>query len=219
MEGGFYQQRRFSPTSIATVAMIHALALGALFTAKMVTPQKPDITITKVRPIPLPPDPPPIPEPKSNEVQQYRSAIKRVDPIVELPPLPRPTMEITKLDLPAMPSPPGRIDALPPPPPPIPIREPARTEPRIDNGSELQPPYPASAQREGAEGLVQVRVAIGADGRVKAVQKVRASRDDFFAATERQALRHWRFKPATLDGRPIESSKVMTVYFRIDDLG
>jgi protein TonB len=83
----------------------------------------------------------------------------------------------------------------------------------------LQPPYPASAQREGAEGIVRVRVAIGADGRVKTVQKVEASRDDFFAATERQALRYWRFKPATVDGKPIESSKLMVVHFRIDELG
>jgi hypothetical protein len=29
-------------------------------------------------------------------------------------------------------------------------------------------------------------------------------------------LRNWRFKPATLDGRPIETSKVMTVHFALE---
>jgi protein TonB len=62
---------------------------------------------------------------------------------------------------------------------------------------------------------VTIRVLIGTDGRVKAVEKVRTASDAFFRATESQALRHWRFKPATLDGKPVESSKVMTVHFRL----
>jgi hypothetical protein len=32
-------------------------------------------------------------------------------------------------------------------------------------------------------------------------------------------LRHWRFRPATVDGRPIEATRVMTVTFRIQDAG
>jgi protein TonB len=134
-------------------------------------------------------------------------------------PAPPVTIDIAKLDPPkTFFDPPGQA-TVSPPPPPIPVHEPVRVEPRIDSNSALQPPYPASAQREGVEGTVQVRVAIGADGRVKAVEKVGGGRDDFFAATQRQALRYWRFKPATLDGKPIESSKVMTVHFRLDDLG
>jgi protein TonB len=58
-------------------------------------------------------------------------------------------------------------------------------------------------------------VLIGADGRVKAVEKLRATSDAFFRATEQQALRHWRFKPATVDGRPVEARKVMTVHFQL----
>ncbi len=45
---------------------------------------------------------------------------------------------------------------------------------------------------------------------------MRATSDAFFQATLRHALRNWRFKPATVDGRAIESSKVMTVRFEID---
>lgn len=81
--------------------------------------------------------------------------------------------------------------------------------------SELQPPYPASEQRAENEGSVTVRILIGTDGRVKSVEKVRGASDAFFRATEQQALRHWRFKPATVDGRPVESRKVMTVHFRL----
>ena len=52
---------------------------------------------------------------------------------------------------------------------------------------------------------------------MKQVEKVRATSDAFFRATEQQALRHWRFKPATLDGKPIESRTTMTVRFRLTD--
>ncbi len=65
-------------------------------------------------------------------------------------------------------------------------------------------------------GSVTVVVTIGTDGRVKNVEKVRAASEAFYRATEQQALRHWRFKPATVDGKPVESRKTMTVHFRLD---
>jgi periplasmic protein TonB len=80
----------------------------------------------------------------------------------------------------------------------------------------LQPTYPPGLQRAEIEGRVTVRVLIGTDGRVKAVEAVRADRDEFLAATRAQAMRKWRFKPATEDGAPIESWREMTVTFRID---
>jgi protein TonB len=62
---------------------------------------------------------------------------------------------------------------------------------------------------------VRVRVTIGVDGRVRAVEQVSATSAAFYRATERQALRHWRFRPATLDGRPVESRLVLEVIFRL----
>jgi protein TonB len=40
---------------------------------------------------------------------------------------------------------------------------------------------------------------------------------EFLAATRRQALAKWRFKPATLDGVAVESWKEMTVRFVMPD--
>jgi protein TonB len=71
----------------------------------------------------------------------------------------------------------------------------------------------------GTEGIVTLRVLIGPDGRVKSAEKVRATNDIFYQATLRHALRNWRFRPATLDGRPIESSKVMSLHFELNDDG
>jgi protein TonB len=86
----------------------------------------------------------------------------------------------------------------------------------MDSRSQLQPPYPASEERMEREGKVSIRVTIGPDGRVKAAEKVSATSDAFFHETERHALRAWRFKPATVDGKPVESRQVLTVLFRLD---
>jgi protein TonB len=219
-QGGFYEQKRLSPTGVTIVVLLHAAAVAALVTFKMEMPVPPGFTVTTIKPIAIPPDPPPVPDKvQPRDKPQHVSKIDRVDPVIDLPLSPNQDLDIAKVDLPSIPwTPPGKLEVIPPPPPPPVPHEPIRTQPQIDGRSALQPPYPASAQREGAEGFVQVRVAIGPDGRVKAVEKVKASRDDFFAATERQALRYWRFKPATIDGKPIESSKVMSVTFKLDEM-
>ena len=114
---------------------------------------------------------------------------------------------------------PGPIEIIPEPLPPRqpdpapPVRIEAQLDPRF--ASALQPQYPASEQRAQNSGTVRIRVTIGTDGRVRAVERVSATSDAFCAAAERQALSRWRFRPATVDGRPVESIKVMTVHFRI----
>jgi protein TonB len=82
-------------------------------------------------------------------------------------------------------------------------------------GIELLPPYPAAEERAEREGTVVVRLVIGADGRVEAVEKISAASEAFWRATERHALRAWRFSPATVDGRPVESTQTMTVKFEL----
>lgn len=100
-------------------------------------------------------------------------------------------------------------------PTPEPILAEARPDPRYLR--DFQPDYPTNLQRLEMEGSVTVRVKVGPDGRVMSVQLVSATHDDFFKATERQALRRWRFRPATRDGQPVESWREMTVHFRLED--
>ena len=80
---------------------------------------------------------------------------------------------------------------------------------------EFQPPYPPQLLRTGVEGKAVVRVLVGTDGRVKQVAVISADDPLFADATERQALRRWRFKPATRDGVAVESWKQLTVRFEI----
>lgn len=104
-------------------------------------------------------------------------------------------------------------------PDPAPARKPvmsiAKPDPR--HAALLQPPYPTSMIRAGLGGVVVVRVLVGTDGRVKAIEPVSASEEAFLKATREQALSKWRFQPATSDGQPVESWREMTVRFVLPD--
>ena len=80
----------------------------------------------------------------------------------------------------------------------------------------FQPDYPLGMLRQEIEGSVTVRVLVGTDGRVRQVQIIRATDPNFARSTERQALKAWRFKPATRDGQPVEDWQTLTVRFDIN---
>jgi periplasmic protein TonB len=81
--------------------------------------------------------------------------------------------------------------------------------------ADLQPEYPPGLIRQEVEGAVTLRVLVGTDGRVKATEVVRFDDEGFLKVTREQALRKWRFLPATRDGQPVESWREMTVRFQI----
>lgn len=212
---GFYAQPRNSPTSLALVILLHAAVLAAVIMIKgpSFLPRLHPPTIIDM--IEAERDPPPVPPPPRQPRQPTR--ITQTPPIVQTTtstqtitttPDPQP-IPITRVELPPPP-------VLHPDPPPVPVRRAAELDPRF--AGELQPPYPAGEIRAQREGTVRIRVTIGPDGRVKAVARVQATNDAFWAAAERQALNRWRFRPATVDGRPVEDSKVMTLHFRLVDL-
>jgi periplasmic protein TonB len=215
-ETGFLAQKPKSPTGLVLVIVLHGAALTAVALSKMeVVSVDPGRLKTYQIPVEAPPPPEVIPEPKPQK--QRQSVIETVPPRVPTPPL-ADNIVIDLPDIPSLPSDPIiGIDPPVAPEPPVPPAPPVRVEAKMRASSELQPPYPASEQRMGREGTVTIRLLIGADGRVKSAEKVRATSDAFYRATERHALRHWRFEPATLDGRPIESRTTLTVHFRLND--
>jgi len=215
-QNGFFEPRRLSPTGLAIVVAIHAAALGALALMKGPELVRPFFPKTEVTFVPLPTEPPEVAPPPTDELSQPVQRPTFIDvPRPHVPvPIDRPAVTTGTSD-PVIVLDPPRREIVPPriDPPPAPVRTLAEFDPRF--AGDLQPPYPASEERAGREGSVRVRLTIGADGRVKAVQRLSASSEPFWRATERHALARWRFRPATLDGRPIESRKVMSVNFEI----
>jgi protein TonB len=220
-EAGFLDEKRASAGSLTIVIALHAAAITAVMLSKTEFVRK---AITPIEIIQIPEDkpPPPVePEPRSESEVRQKTVVTQVPPKIVVE---RPVETVFEraddiepvFDL----RPSGDVVTKPvplplPEPKPVPVPEPVRKDAQMLASAQLQPPYPASEERAGTEGSVTVRVRIGADGRVKEVEKVRGSNDAFFRATQQQALRHWRFKPATVDGQPVETSKVMTVHFQL----
>lgn len=160
-------------------------------------------------PKPKPPEPADA-APKEEAKPKTDAATDTVDTVFKLPTDSDTTVAKDPIAIDPLPLPPGPPIAIDPPPPKLVV---AQIDGRFADA--FQPDYPASEQRREVEGLVKVRVLIGTDGRVKAVELLSSDSPGFFAETKRRALAKWRFKPATRGGVPEESWKVMTVRFEL----
>lgn len=162
------------------------------------------------------PVPPPPPKPDDPAIPPRQSPL--TVPPTQLPPIsqnaadPVPVSDPvpTPLDPVIGTTPPIVIESIPATPPLIE----AKLDPRY--AGNFQPDYPPFEQRNEIEGTSRVRVLVGTDGRVKAVEDVATTSPGFFAETKRRALAKWRFKPATRGGTAEESWIVMTVRFRLE---
>jgi protein TonB len=213
-EAGFFAPRQNSPGSLTMVILLHAAVLAAVIMIKAPQFIRPHIPPLVVQSYPVDRDPPREPRPQPRPEQ--RSQIAQPEQVIRT--------EQTTQTVTASHDPPPQTQfadagetVAPPrqPDPPAPVRRGAELDPRY--AGQLQPPYPAAEQRAQREGRVQVRVTIAPSGRVSAVARLMATSDAFWRVTEQQALNHWRFRPATVDGRPVEGSKVMTLIFRIEN--
>lgn len=211
------------PGSLVLAGGIVALMItGIMFAA-------PDIGVTILKPPPLvtyPVPVPPPPEPLPPTPPEQRQTAKQTPPpraVVDQPPVivTRPAEPpVFGSGDPVVISGPadsgtGTGVAIDPPAPPPPVIVEPVADPRY--ADDFQPLYPADERRLGREGLVKVRVLVGVDARVRAVEEVSAATPAFFESTRRQALNKWRFRPATRGGVPIERWRVVRVNFLLTD--
>lgn len=220
-----YANQRYQPPHSrgfsfgAALAINGAIIAGLVYSAPNIIKNVPTTLI--LRDFKDPPVPPPIEEPKPQPKTETRNVARE-----PLPTAPKPEI-VTKSENTA-----ATTDIIYPPQPPLQPKAaeagpPAAAEPVLPplmSASQdprylkdFQPDYPASELRAQRDGQVSVRVLIGVDGRVKAVEQVRATSTAFFEVTKRQALGKWRFKPASRGGVPEESWKVMNVRFELEN--
>jgi len=207
-QSSFLGQSRHSNSGLAIVIGLHgaALAVALLMKSGVITTDTFDGVIdTYEVPIEHPPE----------EIIQLPEALQEFPP----PPvtqsvIPLPPDRVTFIEPPTQPANPS----LPPLQPtvetvPEPVMVAARIHP--SHRGALQPRYPSTPLRQELEGSCTIRVHIAANGRVIAVEPVRATHPAFCEATQRQALRRWRFQPATRDGVAVDSWQQHIVEFRI----
>ena len=77
----------------------------------------------------------------------------------------------------------------------------------------VEPQYPEEARQQHIEGLVVLQALVGKDGTVR--QLTIESGDKDLAAAAVDAVRQWRFKPYTQNGRALEFETRITVNFTL----
>lgn len=87
--------------------------------------------------------------------------------------------------------------------------------PVLIESSGVKPLYPEEALRAGLEGLVVLEAIVDERGRVghdiKVVRRLGHGCDEAAVA----AVRQWRFRPATRDGKPIKVRRIFPIVFRL----
>ncbi|UVO55148.1 energy transducer TonB [Sphingomonas sp. SUN039] len=212
--GGYLDKKSRHPGLLAAAVVLHVGLLGTILSYHpelLVKPEDP-MVLKKFPPIQQPP--PPEPDKKTTKPQTKVDPKPQTEqPKVIVPT--EPTGERWPEPPPQPPTDPGHGDGgtVKADPPPLPVLTGAGIDSRF--ARDLQPPYPPNLERMEVEGSVTVRVQIGPDGRVAAVELVRPDDPGFFASTRDWALKRWRFKPATRDGVAVASWLTKTVQFRI----
>jgi protein TonB len=76
------------------------------------------------------------------------------------------------------------------------------------------PDYPKLARLTGLQGPVVLEVVISDRGTVDHVDVVKGHH--LLRAAAESAVKHWRYRPYLLDGRPVEVATTVTVDFKLD---
>jgi protein TonB len=205
---------RQSPNAMLAIIVGHVALVAVVMSAKMELPPRvfdPPIKIDLIHD-----DDPPPPADIRPEVPMppRSSALDRPPPQVLTPPASAQTVDSNPLlpnfdDLVGPRNVPPRTD----PTPTLPVRVAARL---LTAPSDLKPPYPPSKLASEEEAVLRLKLTIDERGRVIAVEPVGRADRAFLDSARRHLIAHWRYRPATEDGRAVSSSAVITLRFQLD---
>lgn len=208
-------QRRSSPNAMLAIIAAHVAVIAVVMSAKMEL--GPVIKRTPIDIFWVPKPVQPAEEVKPRVEQPPReSTLSQPQPQLPLPPTGSDGLDST----PTLPNPGPLVGPSIDPGPrvdPLPLPSPVKLEAKLlTPASELKPPYPESKLASGEEALLRLRLTIDERGRVVAVEPVGQADRVFLAAARRHLMAHWRYKPASQDGRAIVSSEVISLRFQLD---
>ena len=142
----------------------------------------------------------PVPDPTPDEPEPIREPVPDIQP----EPLP-PDVEFV-------------IGVPEPPPPSGPLLAGVGdvTNPVLLPETKIEPEYPELARVARLEGNVILQAIVRADGSVGDVQVLRTNRPNMgFEDSAVEAVKQWRYKPATQNGRPVEVYFTVFVEFKL----
>jgi protein TonB len=195
----------FSKRAIVFIAIVvfHVLVIYAFATGLAKSGQRYLSTILQTtmiqqeKPKDLPPPPPPVDLKEKPPVQVIAPDINITVPIEAPPPIQNVTTKAA------------------PPPPPAPRAVTPGTPIKPISMPDVHDYYPEQARRDGQEGRAQVKVCVGANGKIESAET--ASTSGFPALDEAaiKVAKAARFKPATSEGKPVESCATLPVKFEL----
>lgn len=203
--------RRSSPNAMLIVVAAHVAVVALVMSARMDLPRRiiePPLIIDTIK-VPSPPEPiaPRARQaPRDSALDQPRQQVPTNLAGTDFTPTPVPSFDGLigpRLD------PQPRVD----PTMPSPVKVEARL---LTPASELKPPYPRSKLLNEEEAVLKLRLTIDEHGRVIAVAPVGAADPAFLDAARRHLTAHWRYQPASEDGRAVASVTVVTLRFQLD---
>lgn len=172
-------------------------------------------------PIPPKPEPPEEPKPVEPPKPEPKPEPKPVEPPKPKPkPKPQPEKAIT----PPPPAPQPQA-AEPPPPTPAPTKAKANsqegapvTAPHVDAHQHQNPApaYPRLSRRRGEEGTVLLELLVLKNGRVEEVKVKESSGYPRLDKSAIDAVRRWKYNPATRGGEPIDYRYLQPVTFSLN---
>ncbi|MBL6852521.1 MAG: energy transducer TonB [Alphaproteobacteria bacterium] len=203
---------------VGGVVVLHAFLAYALATglAQRIVLEAPHLLTAEVVPQKQEEQPPPPPA-KPEMVQPTVPTVPV--PVIQIQPAQPPVHAVTVVQGPRVPVTPAPqpVVAPPSPAPPAPV---APTAARAVAGTHTIPPYPDTARRLGQSGTVQLVIALDANGAVQSVTVQSSSGtislDEAAVAWVRE---HWRYQPATRDGKPVASTVTAAVRFDLTKAG
>jgi len=218
---------------LVVVTALHAAGIGRLFTTPpQVTDESAAAPIFQVSLERLPPPRlPPELQPRTGEKPPTTDAVKQpprqtrpVPILVDTPttdPVP-PDTQVKKYEIgdELLPGEPG-----PPMPEGVPGGEGTEPGPAVETPVywklklvDMRPPvYPPRCLRMGIEGRVRVRVLVGENGKVQEVTLDRSSGESALDESALEAVRTWRFEPASRNGVPVRAWAIVPVEFKLLD--
>jgi protein TonB len=205
---------RQSPNAMLAIIVGHVALVAVVMSAKMELPPRvsdPPIKIDLIHED----DPPPARDLRPEIPASPRSST----PDVPAPVVPTPPTGAQIVD--SNPALPNFDDLIGPrtdplrtdPTPALPVRTDARL---LTAASDLKPPYPPSKLASEEEAVLRLKLTIDDRGRVVAVEPVGRADRAFLDSARRHLIAHWRYRPATEDGRAVSSSAVITLRFQLE---
>jgi protein TonB len=207
--------RQSNPSALLVIISVHVALLAIVMSARMERARllpEPPITVETIQ------DPliEPKPLPQAHPQQPQPTPLSIPHPDVSVPPLQPPPVSANPLPDPGVAVGGTGVSVTPTIPRPI-STTPIHHDPRpLTPPSELKPPYPSDKLLSEEEAVLTLRLTINEQGRVTDVQPVGRADRSFLDAARRHLMAHWRYQPATDDGRAIAATTVITLRFMLD---